>query len=265
MRKILLSVFIFAFLLSPVQLFAQEEGEVKAAVSVAAIVPTKICTQYSSVVSNVTELLADNSQKSTITVHLRDCLQNSLPGLNVSLASNRGAIDKIDAVDENGEIIASGDGTGINGLTDLNGFAFFRLYSKVPGETTIIAKADSGLVELGSIKVKFLSLPFPTNIVIIAEVPDFIASSGQITIFKPKDLDINKENLVNLTMELRIPRAVFYFVIILIILNLSLFLIILYQTLRIRQLQKVEIAELKEEKELIIKEEAEIATIAKKK
>lgn len=247
-----------------VALAADPEPEVKAAVSVSATVPSKVCPQYSSLAVNVTEILADDSQKAIITVKAMDCANRALPDVPLTITSNRGAIDKINFVDENGNVLELGDGTGVDGVTDENGFAFFQTFSNVPGKTTYTVMAD-GTVTVGQQEVTFLPLPFPKNVVVVAEVPAVISPSGLVTIFAPKDQDIDDDSLVNLTMELRIPVWVFYLSILLTVANLAMFAIILVLSLRIHKLQKVEIADLEAEKALLEKEEAEIEKIADQK
>lgn len=258
-----ISIFVLALFASPDTLKAMEEKEVKAAVSVEAVVPTTACAQYSSFTANVTEILADSTQKVTLTAIVKDCTNVAIEDALVTITSNRGGIDKIDSVDSNGNLQLAGDGLGISGETDSNGYAFFEAYSGVPGEALFSAKVDS-LLNLNQIKVTFLPLPFPKSISVALEVPRFIAKSGVITLFQPKAQDIDKGKLVNMTMELRIPIWVFYFTVFVIFLNATMFVTILILLYRIRKIQKVEMADLETDKELLEKEEKEIETIANK-
>lgn len=234
-----------------------EEQEVKASLSVSATVPSKACPQYSSVKSNVAELLSDASQKAVITVILKDCNKLALAGTPVLLTSNRGALDKIQNVDDKGVVITSGDGLGVAGTTDANGYLFFEVYSRVPGESIVTARADN-LLDIGMVKLTFLPLPFPRNLIVVAEVPRIISPSGAITIFRPKNLDFDREKLVNLTMELRIPVWVFYLAITMAAVNFLMFLTIMILVFRIRKMQNKEITVLEEEKAALEKTEAEI-------
>lgn len=248
---ILLIIFCFILALSPFSAFAIDDApEVKADVSVAAVVPTKACPQYSSIVSNVSEILSDMSQKGTITVKVFDCSNVAISGAIVKLSSNRGAIDRLNKVDSTGTVQASGDGQGLSALTDINGFAFYQVYSNVAGESLYTARVDEQL-DIGQVKITYLPLPFPKNISVVVEVPKVIAPEGQITIFKPKNYDIDKEKLVNLTMELRIPSWVFYLTIVVVLINIFMFLTIMLLMMRIRIIQQ------KEEK-ILEKEESEI-------
>jgi hypothetical protein len=262
--KILLSAFL-VFVTFPFVTNADiDNPEVKANMIVTAIVPTKACGQYSSVVSNVAEILSDASQKATITVKVFDCANLAISGSEVTITSNRGSIDKINQVDSDGDIIVSGDGQGLSALTDINGFLFYQVYSSVAGESTYTARVDSQL-DIGQVKITYLPLPFPKNISVVVEVPKIIAPSGEITIFKPKNYDIDREKLVNLTMELTIPVWVFYLVTFISISNVLMFLTIMLLVFRIRKMQKVELADLKLDTELLQKEETEIEKIAEDK
>jgi hypothetical protein len=240
---------------------AEEIKDVKAAVTVAAVVPTRACPQYSSFVANNTQILADATQKITFTVIVKDCIQVPLANSQVTITSNRGAIDKIDYVDENGNVLDTGDGLGSSGITDANGYVFFEGYSGVPGEAVFSAKVDTFL-DLNQVKITFLPLPFPKNITVALEVPKFISSTGIITIFRPKDYDVDKDKLVNMTMELRIPIWVFYLIIFVILLNTTMFSTIMALIFKIRKLQKVEIEHIEQEEQILNKEEQEIEKIA---
>jgi hypothetical protein len=242
---------------APTFALAEESPEVKAAVSVAATVPSKICVQFSSFTSNVSEILSDASQKALFTVKLEDCSEIELKNTPVVITSNRGAIDKMEVVDSGGNVLSTGDGVGITGTSDNNGYIFFRAYSNIPGEAIFSARGD-GLVDIGQLKLTFLPLPFPKNIVVVAEVPKIISPSGIITIFKPKNFDVDKDKLVNLTMELRIPSWVFYLFIFIILLNTTMFTAIMALVLKIRKLQRVEIEHIEHEEKILEKEVKEI-------
>lgn len=262
-KKLLLTILgalIVAVGLTPTLILADEQ-EVKAAITVAAVVPSRVCVQYSNFTTNVSELLSDASQKATLTVKIEDCSQNPLDSVPIVITSNRGAIDSIDYVNSGGTVITSGNGLGVTGHTDTNGYVFFETYSNVPGEAIYNAKADD-LFDVGQVKITFLPLPFPKNISVVIEVPKIISSSGIITLFKPKNFDLDKDKLVNLTMELRIPSWTFYLFIFVIILNITMFSTIMALMFRIKKLQKVEIEHIEQEEEILKKEEQEIEKIA---
>jgi hypothetical protein len=259
---LLIAIPLLCFCILPLSgVSAESEKEVKADVAVAAMVPTKACAQYSSITSNVSEILSDATQKATLTVLVKNCAEVAVENALVTITSNRGAIDKIRNVDENGVLVTSGDGVGIAAYTDVNGYAFFEAYSSIPGEALFTANVDNQL-NIGQVKITFLPLPFPKSIVVVAEVPRILSPSGFITIFKPKDMDVNKDNLVNMTMELRVPVWVFYLTTFLMIAIFVMFLSILILSLRIHKLQGVEIAHIEEEEKILKKEEKEIEKIA---
>jgi len=260
MKKFLVYLFAFLTICSAGFAFpvlAEENGEVKAAVAVAATVPSDVCPQYSNVGINVTEILADASQKATITVTLKDCSQVPMADIDVEISTDRGGIDILKYVDENGNVQASGDGNGVRGKTDANGFAFFQISSRVPGKTTIRTKVDN-LVDLNNLTLTFTSLPFPKTVTISVEVPKFIAPSGKITIFKPSQTDnvVNEEELVNLGVEVIIPQWSVVLGVGAVSLNFLLFIIII---VLIRRVKKIDIREEKiiENQEVLVEEIAQ--------
>jgi hypothetical protein len=232
---------------------AEEEKEVKALVAVAATVPSKVCPQYSSLTANVKEVLSDDSQKVTFTVQLKDCSENQLENIPVELKSNRGAIDKINKIGPSGQILQSGDGLGVSGVTDSNGFAFFESYSSVPGGAIFNLTADDQLT-VGQLNIKYLPLPFPKNIIVVVEVPKFVSESGGITILKPAEVDYSDDKLVNLTMEVRIPVWVTYILAGFLTVNSLLFLLLLLSLFKLRNIQKLEQKDIEIDEAILRKE-----------
>jgi hypothetical protein len=268
MKKFVLYLLVCAVSLAlfavPDLTFAEEIKEVKAEVSVGAVVPSKVCAAYSSFTANVNELLSDASQKALFTVHIKDCADLELANTPVWLTSNRGALDKLQVVDSVGNIIDTGDGLGLEGVSDANGFVFFQAYSSIPGEAVFTAKGDN-MVNLGQVKITFLPLPFPKSISVVVEVPRILSPSGIITIFKPKNYDVDKDKLVNMTMELRVPAWVFYVFIFVLFLNTTMFATITALTIKIRSLQEVELEHIVHEEQILQKEEQEIEKLAQDK
>lgn len=249
--------FSLCLLLPLATLADSESGEVKASVAVNAVVPTVACAQYSSIVSNVSEILSDGSQRVTFTIVVKNCAEEAIEDAVVELGTNRGAIDKIDQVDADGDVMASGDGQGVVGTTDANGYLFFQAYSSVAGKSTFTATVDGQLM-IGQVQITFLTLPTPHNIDVVIEVPDIISDTGEITIFKPNEYDIDEDTLVNTTMKIVIPIWVFYGTIFLILLDFLMFLTIIILILKVRKKQKAEMVELAQDTELLRKEAAEI-------
>jgi len=189
-----------------------------------------------------------------------DCANLAYSGAEATLTSNRGAIDKISQVSSTGDVVKSGDGQGLSALTDTNGFIFYQVYSSVAGEAVYSARIDSEL-NIGQVKIVYLPLPFPKNISVVAEVPKLIFPSGAITLFKPKNDDIDREKLVNLTMELRVPVWVFYLVVSLVMTNLIMFFVIMLLIFRVRKMQKLELTKIGEETSLLKKEQEELESL----
>jgi len=240
MKKIIYALTIaIVLLLSPL---AQSKA---ASVNVSATIPSKVCIANSSVTTNVTQLLADLSQRAVVTVKLYDCLSAPLKDITVTISSNRGSIDWIRATASDGVINDLVDGFPV-AKTDENGFAFFRVASKVPGEALFTVNADT-LVNFEPFKITFLPLPFPTNVTIAVEVPSFINPEKKITLFKPSGVDVDKDKLVNLGVEVIIPFWVIASFTILFTLTPILFVLI---ALLLRQVKKYE----KENKECLEKE-----------
>jgi len=223
---ILLNLFFYSQL---VKIKAQE-------VNVNALVGSKVVLQYSSATSNVNESLADLSQRALITVKLRDADNEPLKDIPVTVFSNRGDIDWIRASSANGEIIELIDDKPII-KSDENGFVFFRVASKVPGEAHFNVLADN-LIEFEPIKIKFLPLPFPTNITVTIEVPSFMSPDNKITIFKPFGHEFDRDKLVNLGVEIIIPFWLAATILLLLTLGPILFFIIFLLILRVKKYEK---------------------------
>lgn len=268
-------IFLVLLILSPVFVNANEisvldEGEVKAAVAVAAVVPTRVSEINSSITVNKKEALSDKKDFFLVTVKLRDKDNSPLPDIRVSLSSVRGEIDRIEAVGiSGGTVTILGGDPPYMTRSNAEGFAFFKVTSSVPGETAFTALVDSLVTlpsETVSLTVKFLPLPFPENITISIAVPSIISPDGKITIFEPKDKEssIDRDKLVDLGTELIVPFYVL--VIILILSSISPILIIIVMMLlrRIRKLNLKEIKVLGDEDIILEKEEKTLEAIADK-
>ncbi|NTU70065.1 hypothetical protein HGB13_04620, partial [bacterium] len=251
MKKIILAFTLFVLLVSATKpIFAET-------VPVNALVPSKVCLQYSSIKSNVSDLLADLSQKAIMTVKIHDCSDNALKDIPVTLSSNRGEIDWIRASTSNGDILDLIDNSATQD-TDENGFAYFRVASKVPGEVQFKLLADT-LVEFEAIKIKFLPLPFPTNVTVSVEVPSFINQDKKITLFKPAGSDgIDREKLVNLGVEIIVPFWLVVLVLVLLSLTPLLFVLIILLLGRIKKAEKHNELCLEKEEKLLEDEAGEL-------
>jgi hypothetical protein len=240
-----------------------DTGEVKAAVTVGTMISTSVCPQYSSVSINVTEILADVTQKALITVVTKNCNQQAVPNSGVELTSNRGAIDSIDQVDANGSLIKRGDGLGLTGTSDGNGYTFFHVYSVVPGEALFSSVVDDQIT-LGQVKCTFLTPPVPKNISIAIEVPKIISPNGKITLFQPKSQDFDPQKLVNLGFELLLPAWISELTAALILLVFIFVIWTIILLLRIGHLQKKTYKELEVETAIVKDEEKELKELTKK-
>ena len=258
MRKIVVIYLLLVsiFLLCPKSALAYipHYGVVKGVTTVSALVPSKVSVEKSGATANVYNILADISQRVIITIRLRDKDGNPLKNIKVELVSNRGAIDKIMAVKaQNGDIsvLLPGEQSEPNiATTNDDGTAFFKVSSTVPGEATLTAIADN-VVELPSIKITFLPLPFPTNITVSIEVPAFINPQGKIVLFRPASLVIDKEKLINTGVEVRIPTSLFLTICLLIILMPATLLIILNLFRKVKKAEEKELRYLEMEKRFV--------------
>lgn len=266
--KYLISV-AFALLLvavycSPVRAAtAEPTGEVKANVTIGAIVATTVCPQYTTLSLNVAEVQTDVTQKATLTIVTKDCNDTPVVGTRINVVSNRGAIDSIEQVDADGNILRRGDGLGTEGVSDSNGYAIFNLYSLIPGEALFTAIADDQLT-LGQVKVTFFSPPISKNITISIEVPKVISPNGKIILFRPKDLELDQQRLVTMGMELRLPFWILVVVVVVASITIILAIVTAILLLRIAYLQKKTFLELETEVGIVKNEQEEIEKIINK-
>lgn len=293
--KVLILLAALAILLVPIMPVVAA-AQVKAAVSVSGTVPSKVCPAYSSVLTSVKSVLADSSQKIVVTVKAYDCEKQPLSGVPITLTSNRGDIDKIQAIDSGGSPIAStgfldralsflvptvfaaSDSTPNITVTDTKGFAYFQVISNVPGDIELTATAD-GILALPSVGATFLPLPFPKNVtvslvlppIIGSVVPGYNKSTGEVPIFVPKSQAIDHTKLVNMGVDIRIPFWFQVLVIFLIVLTPFLihFVFINLSVIKKNQREEKDILEaqnleMKKQEAMIAQETKEIQDIASK-
>ena len=264
LKSVVFALLLVAVYCSPVRAaIAEPTGEVKANVTIGAIVATTVCPQYSTVSLNVAEVLADVTQKATLTIVTKDCNEIPVPGTRINIISNRGAIDSIEQVDADGNILRRGDGLGTEGVTDSNGYAIFNLSSLIPGEALFSARADDQLL-LGQVKVTFFAPPISKNITISVEVPKVISPNGKIILFRPKDQELDQQRLVTMGMELRLPFWLLLVVVAVASITIILAIATAILLLRIAYLQKKTFLELETEVGIVQNEQEEIEKIIDK-
>lgn len=265
MKKIFSILAILGLVLFPAPAFLKNGARVKAFTTVNAFVESKVSVSNSTVSANVSELLADLSQRVIIQIQLKDKSNQPLKDIKVELYSNRGEIDQIKAIKAQAGILSESEQAESNvTLTDESGIAIFRVSSTVPGEANFLPIADN-IVELPQIKVKFLPLPFPTNVTISVEVPSFINPQGKIVLFKPTGTSIDKTNLINTGTEIKVPSSLFLIIILLVTLGPILILIIFYLIRKIRKTERKEAEYLEREQEYLKKQTELLAEIAGQK
>lgn len=253
-----LPVFIVVFLsLNPIAITFSQEGEVKGDVVVNALVPSRIDKNKSEVTVYPTEVLADNVQMAIVTVKLKDSSGSPLPNIKVKLISNRGAIDTIHERSTGNDIAT----------TDADGVAYFEVTSSVPGEVMLTTTADT-LVTFDSIKLTFLPLPFPKNVTLSVEVPKFISPTGEITLLKPSGENTQdgkkivekseKDKIVNLGVNVKIPLWIISLVLLSGLMNIFLFALVIILMFKTKKTEE-------KEEEILEKEEEVLEEITKKK
>ncbi len=196
--------FVFIFLLS-LPLKANAEPQVEAALTVSAIVPSKVSEVNSYVTLSANETLVDPVNHSVLmTVYLFDASNNPLANLPVVTTSNRGQVDIIEAINK----IGTGDPNMNKDSTDVNGKVAFRLGSWMAGDAVFSTLADN-LVELEDQKVKFLPLPFPAQLTVSIPIP---YTPKKITLISPPKpvqpltpAQEEAKKLVNVGTEISIP------------------------------------------------------------
>lgn len=220
-----------------------------------AFVDTQVSEEKSHVSVSQSEILADLSQRAIITVTILDKDESSLKDIKVQVVSNRGEIDSIIAVKaESGILSAEEDERPDITTTDENGVAIFRVSSTVPGAAIFSTIVDN-ITELNSVAVTFLPLPFPTDVTISVEVPDFISPDGKIVIFQPSSSGIDGTSLINTGTEIRIPLPFFITIVSFMLLGPILFIVLLALIGKIRKTEKKEAALLHKEAAIIEREE----------
>ncbi len=203
-KLFLLSLIIF------IPFSAKAEPEVKAeSVAVSAVVPSEVSAIKSHTTVSANETLADPVNHSVLlTIYLLDEDGNPLPDLVVRITSNRGSVDIIEAVNK----IGSGDPNMNEDTTDANGRVSFRIGSWMSGDAILTITADN-LIELPAQQVKFLPLPFPTDLTITIPIP-FIEEEIVLLTPKTQEQELTPEQreakrLVNTGTKVEIPFWIF--------------------------------------------------------
>ena len=240
-------------------LAAIAEKEVKAALTVSAVVPSIACAQFSSATINVSDILADASQKALVTVKVNDCDKEPIAGANVILTSNRGQIDTILAVSSDGVPIDLPIGQK-GPVTNSSGYVYFQVSSDVPGDALLSTLVDA-TISLDQLKLTFLPLPFPKNITVTIEVPKLFSKEGSITLFRPAEQSIDRKKLVNLGVEYRVPYWITLAFIGLTGLNVLLLATIILLSVKIIRQQKIEMIQVDQELSILTREEKDIEDI----
>jgi hypothetical protein len=273
------------FLLMPVGLMADT-------IPVGATVPSKINLQHSSFISNTDQVLADNSQKITLTIKVFDSNDNPLANVPVLLKSNRGVLDwiqnvtgndsgvsyvgrqladaSIDDLSDSQGVISEGNGLdGVTGHSNTDGLVYFNVYSTVPGNATFTATGDN-LVTIGVVQVDFLPLPFPANVTVNLEIPKIIAplfggnKTGEVTVVSPTKQAFNNEQSVNLGVKVNIPFWIVFLVFLSFVLNVVFMFLLVIFALWTKITQRKEVKEIKKDTNLLEKEAAEIEALVDK-
>lgn len=242
--KIFLIVLISVFFCLP---FVVSNAEVKGDVTVAAIVPSKVSKDKSKVSVYPSEVLADNVQRTIVTVKVADQSGNPMPNIKIRIISNRGVIDSIRELNSEDSIAT----------TDMDGVAYFEVTSSVPGDVVLTSTADT-LVELSSVGMTFLPLPFPKNVTISVAVPKFISPTGEVVLLNPSGekesgKTSEKDKTVNLGVNVKVPFWIIAIAIMSAIMNIVLFLLLFSMMIKMSKTEKEEEKILEKEEEVLEK------------
>lgn len=218
--------------------------------STTATVPSPVSVKKSTVDLNASEVLAEpESHSILLTVTLKDDEQKPISNRKVEVVSNRGIVDVIEAVSKISEfkVQAAESGT-VSPLqfdeTDKNGQTAFRITSFISGESILSITADS-VVQLESVKIKFLPLPFPANLTIVIKSPfsnkEWSLISPQYQEEKLSAEQKEAKKLVNTGSKIHLPLWLFAILVFLLI-GCPVFIILNFVNLR--KLKKMEKQEL---------------------
>ena len=235
--KFLIVVFSFSFLVfnftQPV--FAQEISE---NITVTAFIESNVSKDDSSVEQDKKEILADKINVVLVTVYVRDKDNKPLADKTVTLYSNRGEVDTIEAVanETTGLVNKAYAANGAaSAKTDQDGIARFKVMSDVAGKAILKVIVD-GYIELNPIEVKFNGLPFPSTLTVTITTPSFWGLLPQkfITLFKPAQ---ELGEIVNTGVNISIPLAL---ALIIFVIPILLIMIVLNTNRNLRRLRKTE-------------------------
>jgi len=174
-----------------------QEGAQAADVNVSATIESPVSKDESYSNFNTTETLADPvNHPILLTVYLLDSNRKPVAGREVTVTSNRGNVDIIEATSKISQfqIKAAEISTIQKDKTDNEGKVSFRITSFISGKAILQIIADN-IVKLKEQTIQFAPLPFPANLTISVAMP---FSQKEWTIFSPR---LQEENLSSLQKE----------------------------------------------------------------
>lgn len=226
MKKIFFLVLTLSILLSfDNNVFAQDLSE---NITVSAFIESNVDKNNSRVEQDKKEILADKTNVVLVTIYVRDKDSKPLADKTVTLYSNRGEVDTIEAVANetvswvNKAYATSGAGSA---KSDKEGIARFKVSSNVSGKAIFKVIVD-GYIELNPIEVKFNGLPFPSTFTVTITTPSLWGLLPQkfITLFKPaKELGEIVNTGVNISIPLVLALIIFVVPILLIMIVLNIY------------------------------------------
>jgi hypothetical protein len=120
-------------------------------------IPGQTSAGSSAVVAGPGSLNADGAAASSVTVTVKDAFNNVISGHQVSLASSRGAADVV---------------TVVNGTTNVNGVASFKVSSITAGPATMTATDTTAGIALATAPtITFIQATNAANSTVVAEPP----------------------------------------------------------------------------------------------
>lgn len=226
---VLIGIFVLGAIFTlPLSLVWAQSG---GTVTVTATVPSRVDADLSTVVTDLNELPADDVSSVIITVTIKDNVGTVMANIEVTVTSNRGAVDTIKAYA--GSTLTSTN----SGTSDSNGVVRFAAHSAAPGQATFTAVAESLVTLKNKPTVNFTPLPVLQNLTIKVKLP----GGGELTILEPPKPKTSQpanpadKKLVNTQIGFQIPFWVFLLIIIFVITEPLLLAIVIAMSHRMKK------------------------------
>jgi len=153
-------------------------------------VSSQVSKAESTVLTNTKETLADPvNHPVLLTISAKDSSGKTMEGIKISVHSNRGSVDVVEAMDKISTFqTVSADSEASSTLTDKHGQASIRVTTFIPGKAILTIDADG--VTLDPVDINFLALPFPSIVTLEVGLP---FTQKNLTLYQPAK--VNEEKL----------------------------------------------------------------------